>query len=96
VGLAVLVSFALTAVGGVLVHGYSPAAPEAWGIMTLQMVAVASFSSLMSVLIRRWAILPTSLFFMILGNSASGGAVSPRCSPARSRSSPSGCRPARP
>ena len=31
----------------------------------------------MSVLIDRWAIIPTWLFFVILGNSASGGAVSP-------------------
>jgi hypothetical protein len=31
----------------------------------------------MSTLIGRWAILPTWLFFAILGNSASGGAVAP-------------------
>jgi hypothetical protein len=29
----------------------------------------------MAVLIGRWAILPTWLFFVVLGNSASGGAV---------------------
>jgi hypothetical protein len=38
---------------------------------------VASFTSLMAVLIGRWAILPTSLFIVILGNTSSGGAVSP-------------------
>ncbi|MDT4906340.1 MAG: hypothetical protein QOH52_4356 [Pseudonocardiales bacterium] len=77
VGLAVAVSFALTLVGGVMLHGLSAADPEAWGILALQVIAVASFTSLMSELIGRWAILPTWLFFSILGNSASGGAVSP-------------------
>jgi hypothetical protein len=38
---------------------------------------VASFTSLMSELIGRWAILPTWSFFVILGNTSSGGAVSP-------------------
>jgi hypothetical protein len=50
---------------------------ESWGILTLQLLAVASFASLMAVLIGRWAILPTFLFFVVLGNSASGGAVAP-------------------
>jgi hypothetical protein len=31
----------------------------------------------MIVLLDRWAILPTWLFFVVLGNSSSGGAVSP-------------------
>jgi hypothetical protein len=31
----------------------------------------------MLVLIGRWAVLPTWLFFVVLGNSASGGAVAP-------------------
>jgi hypothetical protein len=50
---------------------------EVWGILALQLLAVASFALLMSKLIGRWAILPTWLFFTILGNSASGGAVAP-------------------
>ena len=36
----------------------------------------------MTVLIGRWAIIPTWLFFVVLGNSASGGAVSPPLLPA--------------
>ena len=56
--------------------------PEAWGILALQLVAVASFTSLTSVLIGRWAVLPTWLFFVILGNSSSGGAVAPPLLPA--------------
>jgi hypothetical protein len=40
-------------------------------------VAAASFTSLMAALIGRWAILPTWLFVVVLGNASSGGAVSP-------------------
>ena len=36
----------------------------------------------MTVLIGRWAIVPTWLFFVVLGNSSSGGAVSPPLLPA--------------
>jgi hypothetical protein len=50
---------------------------ETWGILALQIVAVASFASLATVLLGRWSILPTWLFFVVLGNSASGGAVAP-------------------
>ncbi|MDX6309762.1 MAG: hypothetical protein QOI06_2808 [Nocardioidaceae bacterium] len=82
VGLAVTVSLALTLVGEVMLHGFSAADPEVWGILALHVLAVASFGSLMSTLVGRWAILPTWLFFTILGNSASGGAVSPALLPA--------------
>jgi len=51
--------------------------PEEWAILALHLLAVASFTSLMATLIGRWAILPTWLFFVILGNTSSGGAVSP-------------------
>jgi hypothetical protein len=50
---------------------------ESWGILALHLLAVASFASLMIMLIGRWALLPTWLFFVVLGNSSSGGAVSP-------------------
>lgn len=50
---------------------------ESWGILALQLLAVTSFASLMVVLIGRWAILPTWLFFVVLGNNACGGAVAP-------------------
>jgi hypothetical protein len=40
-------------------------------------MAVVSFSSLMVVLVGRWAIVPSFMFFVVLGNSASGGAVAP-------------------
>jgi hypothetical protein len=76
-GLAVAASFALTLVGGVLLHGFAMSDAEQWGILALHIVAVASFASLMAVMIGRWAIVPTWLFFVILGNTSSGGAVSP-------------------
>jgi hypothetical protein len=76
VGLAVAGSLALTLVGGVLLHGRAGSDPEEWAILALHLLAVASFTSLMAVLIGRWAILPTWLFFVILGNTSSGGAVS--------------------
>jgi hypothetical protein len=76
-GLAVSASFALTLVAGVLLHGFAASDPEQWGIVALHVLAVASFASLMTVVAGRWAILPTWLFFVILGNSSSGGAVSP-------------------
>jgi hypothetical protein len=82
VGLAVAASFALTLVGGVLLHGFAASDPEQWGILALHILAVASFTSLMAVLIGRWAIVPTWLFFVILGNTSSGGAVSPPLLPA--------------
>lgn len=50
---------------------------ETWGILALQIAAVASFASLATVLLGRWSILPTWLFFVVLGNSSSGGAVAP-------------------
>src|SRR5205085_12358913 len=50
---------------------------ESWGILALHVMAVASFTSLMAVLIGRWAIVPSFVFFVVLGNSASGGAVAP-------------------
>jgi hypothetical protein len=50
---------------------------ETWGILALQIVAVASFASTALVLVGRWAIVPSWLFFVVLGNSSSGGAVAP-------------------
>jgi hypothetical protein len=81
-GLAVVASFVLTLVGGALLHGFAASQPEEWGILALHLLAVSSFASLMTVLLGRWAIVPTWLFFVILGNTSSGGAVSPPLLPA--------------
>lgn len=68
-------SLVLSLVDGPLLHRPAGVYPEEWGILALQLLAVASFTSLMIELIGRWAILPTWLFFVILGNASSGGAV---------------------
>jgi hypothetical protein len=77
VAVALGVSLVLTVVDGPLLHRLDLPVLETWGILAVHFVAVASFTSLMSVLLGRWAILPTWLFFVVLGNSSSGGAVSP-------------------
>jgi len=77
IGLAVAASFVFTLVEGPLLHRLDLPVLESWGILALQLAAVASFTSLMVVLVGRWAILPSWLFFIVLGNSSSGGAVAP-------------------
>jgi hypothetical protein len=77
VALAVTGSLVFTLVDGPLLHRLDLPVLESWSIVALQLLAVACFASLMAVLIGRWAILPTFLFFVVLGNSASGGAVAP-------------------
>ena len=77
VGLALTASLVLTLVEGPLLNRLALPVPETWGILALQLLAAASFTSLMVVVIGRWAILPTWLFVVVLGNASSGGAVSP-------------------
>jgi hypothetical protein len=77
VALAIVASFVFTLVDGPLLHRLDLPVLESWGILALQLLAVASFTALMAVLIGRWAILPSWLFFVVLGNSSSGGAVAP-------------------
>jgi hypothetical protein len=75
--LALTASLVLTVIDGPLLNRLTLPVPETWGILALQLLAAASFTSLMVVLIGRWAILPTWLFVVVLGNASSGGAVSP-------------------
>jgi hypothetical protein len=82
VALAVAASFVFTLVEGPLLHRLDLPVLESWGILALHLLAVASFTSLMTVLVGRWAILPSWLFFVVLGNSSSGGAVAPPLLPA--------------
>jgi hypothetical protein len=77
VGLAVAASLVFTLVDGPLLRRLALPVLEGWGILALHVMAVASFTSLMAVLIGRWAIVPSFVFFVVLGNSASGGAVAP-------------------
>jgi hypothetical protein len=50
---------------------------ELWGGLTTQIAVAALFCSTMLVLVGRWAIIPTWLVFVVLGNASSGGAVAP-------------------
>jgi hypothetical protein len=75
--LAVAGSLVFCLVEGPLLDRLDLPVLESWGILALQLLAVASFASLMLVLVGRWAIVPTWLFFVVLGNSSSGGAVAP-------------------
>jgi hypothetical protein len=77
VAFALTASLVLTLVEGPILNRLDIPLPEVWGILALHILAVASFASVMTVLLGRWAILPTWLFFVVLGNSSSGGAVSP-------------------
>jgi hypothetical protein len=77
VGLALAAGPAFTLLDRLVLHRLDLPIAESWGILSLHVLAVASFASLMIVLLGRWAILPTWLFFVVLGDSSSGGAVSP-------------------
>jgi hypothetical protein len=70
-------SLVLTLVAGPVLHRLALPIAESWGILALQALTVAAFASTMGVLLGRWAIVPTWLIFVVLGNSSSGGAVSP-------------------
>jgi hypothetical protein len=74
---ALAASLVLTLVAGPVLHRLTLPIAESWGILALQGVTVAAFASTMGLLFGRWAIVPTWLLFVVLGNGSSGGAVSP-------------------
>jgi hypothetical protein len=82
VAFALAAALALTLVVGPVLDRFHLPVAQTWGILALHVLAVASFASVMTVLVGRWAILPVWLFFVVLGNSSSGGAVSPPLLPA--------------
>jgi hypothetical protein len=77
VGFALAAALALTLMVGPVLDRFNVPVAETWGILALHLVAVTSFASGMVALVGKWAILPVWLFFIVLGNSSSGGAVSP-------------------
>ena len=79
---ALATSLAFTLVEGPILDRLDIPVLQVWGILAMHLLAVASFASLMAVLVGRWAIVPTALFFVVLGNSSSGGVVSPPLLPA--------------
>lgn len=74
--LAVLGGGALATVAGPLLGALQAPLWELWLLVSLQVGIAALFNSTMLVLIHRWAIIPTWLVFILLGNTSSGGAVS--------------------
>jgi hypothetical protein len=75
--LALAGGIVLSSVEGLLLHRPAAVGFEETGILALHILAVASFASLMAVLVGAWAIVPTWLFFVVLGNASSGGVISP-------------------
>ena len=74
--LAVIGGAALAFVIGPVLHALTAPFPELWLLVSLQIGIAATFNSAMLVLMHRWAIIPTWIVFILLGNTSSGGAVS--------------------
>ena len=74
--LAVVGGAALASVAGPVLGALSTPFPQLWLLTSMQIAVAALFNSAMLVLIHRWAIIPTWLVFILLGNTSSGGAVS--------------------
>lgn len=74
--LAILGGATLAAVAGPLLDAVRAPFPELWLLVSLQIAIAALFNSTMLVLMHRWAIIPTWMVFILLGNTSSGGAVS--------------------
>jgi hypothetical protein len=76
-GLAVVGGLALTVVVGPLLDALRGPFFELSVALAAEIAVAALFCSTMLVLLGRWAIVPTWLLFVVLGNSSSGGAVAP-------------------
>jgi hypothetical protein len=74
--LAVVGGAALASVTGPVLGALSTRFLQLWLLTSVQIAVAALFNSAMLVLIHRWAIIPTWLVFILLGNTSSGGAVS--------------------
>jgi hypothetical protein len=80
--LATLAGLVLALIVGPVLGAVHGALGELWAILALEVSAAALFNSTMLVLVHRWAIIPTWLLFVVLGNTSSGGAVAPPLLPA--------------
>ena len=74
--LAVVGSLVLTLLVGPGGHRLALPVAETWGLLGLQLITAAAFASAMALAAGRWALVPTWVLFIVLGN-ASSGAVSP-------------------
>lgn len=73
--LAIAVGLALALVADPLIGALRGPFPEIWLVLGTEVAVAALFCSTMLVLVGRWAIIPTWLLFIVLGNTSSGGAV---------------------
>ena len=75
--LAVVGALVLTLLVGPVLHRLALPVAETWGLLGLQLITAAAFASAMALAAGRWAVVPTWVLFIVLGNTSSGGAVSP-------------------
>jgi hypothetical protein len=75
--LALVAGLALALLAGPVMGSLHGMLLELWTILALEIAAAALFNSTMLVLVGNWAIVPTWLTFVVLGNTSSGGAVAP-------------------
>jgi hypothetical protein len=75
--LAAVGGLLLTLVSGPLIGALRGPFGEMWAALSLEIAVAALVCSTLIVLVGRWAILPTWLLFIVLGNASSGGAVAP-------------------
>jgi hypothetical protein len=80
-GLSILGSLVLLLLVKDVLHALPVPFFQGWLVLALQMICATAVAATMSTLIGRWAILPTWLLFVVLGNTSSGGAVSPALLP---------------
>jgi hypothetical protein len=73
--LAIAAGLMLALVAGPLIGALRGPFPEIWLVLGAEVAVAALFCSTMLVLVGRWAIIPTWLLFVVLGNTSSGGAV---------------------
>jgi hypothetical protein len=73
--LALVAGLILALLAGPVMGSLHGMVVELWLILALEIAAAALFNSTMLVLVGNWAIVPTWLTFVVLGNTSSGGAV---------------------
>jgi hypothetical protein len=79
--LAVAGGLLLAVVVDPLIHALPGPFPELWYALGTEMAVAALVSSALVVLVDRWALVPTWLLFVVLGNTSAGGAVAPPLMP---------------
>ncbi|MFE9361203.1 ABC transporter permease [Streptomyces olivaceoviridis] len=79
-------ALAICAVVDWMLHVLDLPAAESWAILAFTMFTCGLVFTAFHVLVGRWAILPTWLLLVMVGNPASGGAVSPALLPEPTRS----------